>query len=272
MKKFFDELNESTITGGYPDSDDTTGICTDDDLPPGTTVFGDKMVPVVVPNRLTGKTLKYVPAADLGQEWNYDEFAYSTSMGSHKSYSDTLNGLDKLLGDRAWKHTDHRKMRMQTDKWVARSSDTDGGVKQTAKTSDDKFSHMKLTKDGELSKTTDEPPVQTSYWREVIMKELDIMEKINGYLDEPEDIINEEIVDSSDRKTISKAIMSGKNTKIVVKSLDIQANITNYDNEIVITYPKNEDFTLTLVDIADALGMEFKLTKDGGKQAFRMIK
>lgn len=249
MRKFFDELNEATVlTGGQ--------ISGDDDFPPGTTVFGNKFVPVVVKNRLTGATLKYVPAEDLGLEWNYDEFEDSMSMGSYKSYSDTLDGLSDLLGDRVWKHTDNRKFRMQQDKWIHRSGDQGGGgVKQVAKLGDDKddYVHKAIPK---AHKDTEN---------------MDITEKINQYVGEVEQI-EESVVDSSDRKSLAQAIMQGKNAKINIKSLGTQAVVTNYDNEIIITYPKSEDFTLTLVDIADTLGMTFKLTKDGGKQAFRMMK
>ena len=238
MRKFFNELNEATTMG----SGEISG---DDDLPTGTTVFGDKMVPVVVPNRLTGSTIKYVPADELGQEWNYDEFENSQAMGSIKAYSKTLDDLDGMLGGRLFNHTDRRKFRLAQDKWIARKGDQDGGgVSQTAKLSDDDEETMHI----------------------------DITERINQYVGDTVEQIDEEIVNPNDRKTISRAIMSGKNAKIVVKSLNLQANMTNYDDEVIITYTKSEDFTLTLVDIADTLGMDFKITKDGGKQAFRMIK
>lgn len=271
MKKFFNELNEATTISpsGYPD--DGSGISGDDDAAPGTTVFGDKMVPVVVPNRLTGKTIKYVPAEELGQSWNYDEFEASMSMGSYKSYSDTLDGLNKLLGDRHWSHTDNRKFRMSQEKWLARRGEKDGGVKQTARLSDNKPTHMELNKDGEFNKLKGEKPASNDYWSEVDMGKLDIMERITDYVGVQEPI-NEAQIDGQDRKTLARAIMSGKNAKIVIKSLNLQANMTNYDDEVVISYTNSQDFTLTLVDIADSFGLEWKLTKDGSKQAFRMTK
>jgi len=232
MRKFHDVLDETTsLTSGE--------IASDDDGAPGTTVFGDKMVPVVVPNRLTGKTIKYVPAADLDQEWNYDEFNNSMSMGSVKAYSKTLDDLDGVLGGRLFSHTDRRKFRMQGDKWVARKGNQDGGgVKQTAKLSDD----------GEET--------------------MDIQEKINRYLGEPEEVINEEIIDTADRKLISKAIMSGKTTNIKVKSLGIDATVRNDGEEVDIIYPNSEDFTMALIDIADALGYKFTTQKSGNKMHF----
>ena len=131
MRKFHDELDEATTLG--------SGVISgDDDLPTGTTVFGDKMVPVVVPNRLTGSTVKYVPADEVGDNWNYDEFENSMGMGSIKGYSKTLDDLDATLGGRLFQHTDRRKFRLSHDKWVARSSGKDGGVVQRAKLSDGK--------------------------------------------------------------------------------------------------------------------------------------
>jgi len=85
-------------------------------------------------------------------------------------------------------------------------------------------------------------------------------------------MVNEVVADANDRKLLAQAIIKGKNTKISIKSLGVQAIVTNSEAETIVTYQKNEDFTLILVDIADTLGMEFKLTKDGGKQAFRLIK
>jgi len=235
MKKFFDELNESTITGGYPDSGTVKGVSTDDDLPTGTTVFGDKMVKVEVENRLTGKTIKYVPADEVGQTWNYDEFEHSKGMGSYDSYSDTLDGLKNLLGDRLWKHTSAKKQTLGIDKVIARS-ETD--IDQDTKLADDK--------DDET---------------------MDIQEKIDRYLDEPEEI-NEEIVDASDRKVLTRAIMSGKASKLKIKSLGIDATLENDGEEVTIQYPKSDDFTLTLVDISDALGYSFDVGKNKGKTEF----
>lgn len=201
----------------------------------------------------------------------FDEFEHSKSMGSHKSYSDTLDGLNKLLGKRTWVHTDARKMRMQQTKWDAYKG---GDVKQTAKTQDDKYSYMELTKDGDTSRLKGDEPETYDYWKEVDRSKLpvDIIERITEYVGDTVEQIDEEIVNPNDQKTISRAIMSGKNARIVIKSLNLQANMTNYDDEIVITYTNSEDFTLTLVDIADTLGMTFKITKDGGKQAFCLIK
>lgn len=231
-------LKETTITGGYP-NDGSTGPASDDDLSVGTTVFGDKMVPVEVPNRLTGMTIKYVPADELDQDWNYDEFDHSTGMGSHKSYSKTLNSLDKILNDRLWKRTDNRKFKLQKDKHDARKSND---IDQTNKLSDDEEETMEIT------------------------------EKISIYLNLEETMMNEAEISTNDRKSLAKVLLSGKNSKVKIKSLNVDAVVTNYDNEIIITYPKNDDLTMSLVDVSDSLGMEFKTTKDGNKIAFRMIK
>jgi len=232
----YKKLIESIVSGGYPD-DGSTGPASDDDLPTGTTVFGDKMVPVKVDNRLTGSYIKHVPADELGQKWNYDEFEYSQPMGSRESYSDTLNSLNKLLGDRLWKHTTRRKQHFQSDKEDARSSND---IDQDSKLSDDEEESMEIT------------------------------EKINKYLGQEE--INEAVISISDRKSLSKVLLSGKNAKINIKSLDTNASIINNENNVVISYKESEDFTLSLVDIADSLGMDFKVRKAGGKQIFVMTK
>jgi hypothetical protein len=275
MKKFFDELNEATTVGPPPAYPDKGGISSDDDLPTGTTVFGDKMVPVVVPNRLTGSTVKYVPADDLKQEWNYDEFDNSAAMGSVKAYSETLQGLERILGDRLFKHTDARKVRMQKDKWAARSGEKDGGVKQTAKTQDDNPSHMELTGDGELNKMGGKKPESNDYWREVPMKNKpdDIMERINNYLGEPEEQINEDVADKDDRKGLSNAIIKGKTVKLKLDSLDgVELNIASKGDDVKVWYKRSQDLTLTLVDICDSLGYEFDVSKSGSETTFKITK
>ncbi len=238
MRKLLESIIESTVTGGYP-NDGSTGPASDDDLPVGTTVFGDKMVPVVVPNRLTGATIKYVTADDEGESWNYDEFDNSTGLGSYKSYSKTLKGLDNILGDRLWKRTDNRAFKLQQDKWLARSAND---IDQTTKLSDDEEETM------------------------------DITEKIGNWVGEETVLINEEMLSAPDKKVLAKAILKSKNVQLKMKSLKIDANLTNYDDEVVLTYKPNDDFTMALVDVSDSLGMDFQVTKDGGKTAFRIIK
>jgi hypothetical protein len=236
MKKFFDELNEATFLGSGQ-------ISGDDDLPTGTTVFGDKMVPVEVENRLTGKTIKYVPAADLEQEWNYDEFDHSMSMGSIKAYSKTLDDLDGMLGGRLFSHTDRRKFRLQGDKWLARSTAKDGGVVQKAKLSDDDEDTM------------------------------DITEKINQFLGDNPEPINEAVIDKDDRKGLTNAILKGKPVKLKFDSLDgVSASVTGKGDKVLVTYAKNEDLTLTLVDICDSLGYDFEVKKQGALQHFYITK
>ena len=229
MKNIF----ETTVTGGYPD-DGSTGPASDDDLPTGTTVFGDKYVPELVTNRLTGSTIKYVPAADKGENWNYDEFEHSIGMGSDDSYSDTLDSLKSILGDRLWKHTSGKRHELSPDKEDAFK---DGEVDQEEKLSNDKEETM------------------------------DITEKITSWIGDTE-IINEEVLSSNDRKILSKSILMSKNKQLKLKSIKTDVNITNYDDEVVLTYLPNDDLTLSLIDIADSLGMGFSKTKDGKKTAF----
>ena len=230
----FKDILESTVSGGYP-NDGSTGPASDDDMPTGTTIFGDKMIPEVVPNRLTGSTIKYSPAKD---DWNYDEFEHAMGMGSEESYSKTLDGLKDLLGDRLWNHVVRKPQELSPDK-------------------EDKYKESEIDQDEKISDDEEET--------------MDITEKINKWVGD-ETIINEEVLSSADRKTLAKAIMKEKNTQLKMKSLKVDANLTNYDDEVVLTYKPNEDFTMTLVDVADSLGMEFHKTKDGGKTAFRMMK
>lgn len=232
------EILESTITGGYP-ADGSTGPCDDDDLPTGTTVFGDKMVPKKVPNRLTGYTIKYVPADEVGEEWNYDEFENSQGMGSKDGYSKTLDNLKTILGDRLWKHTKDKQIQLSLDKKDARD---DSDVDQDKKLSDDEEETM------------------------------DITERISQWVGEDVVLINEEVLSAPDRKVLAKAILKSKNVQLKMKSLKVDANLTNYDDEVVVSYKPNEDFTMALVDVADSLGMDFQTTKDGSKTAFRIMK
>lgn len=246
MRKFHDLLNEATTLSpsGYPN---TGGIASDDDLPPGTTVFGDKFVPVLVKNRLTGVTKKYVPADDLGQEWNYDEFEYSQPMGSYLSYSETLDGMeDNINGMKGmWRHTDQRTFRMFKDKWQHRSDDQDtSGVKQTARLRDGK--------EGE---------------------HMDIKERIEIYLGDELEEINEFVVDKDDRKMITQAIMKGKPVKLILKSYDgVSMSVVSKGKEVLVSYNNDEEVTLTLVEIADSLGMEFSVSKSGPTQHFKITK
>lgn len=231
------DILESTVSGGYPD-DGSTGPASDDDLPTGTTIFGDKFVPEVVPNRLTGSTIKYSPATD---DWNYDEYEHAMGMGSEKSYSKTLDSLKSLLGDRLWKHTDKYNTELSPDKAKARR---DSEVDQTSK----------LNKD-------DEETMDTK----------DITEKITTWIGE-EEIINENTLSANDRKSLSKSIIKSENAQLKLKSINTNVNVTNYDDEVVLSYLPNDDLTLALVDIADSLGMEFDKKKDGKKTAFVLEK
>ncbi len=238
----WEKVLEQTVSGGYP-NDGSAGPASDDDGAPGTTVFGDKYVPVKVKNRLTGTTIKYVPANEIGQEWNYDEFDNSSSMGTRKAYSKTLDSLEDVVGDRMWRYTDKSKsFRIRQDKYLKRK---ENDIDQTHRLGDDEEDTMEIT------------------------------EKINKYLNEgveEDNRLDEKDIASSDRKSLARILMSNKNSKVNIKSLGVQAVVTNYDDEIVITYPKNDDFTIALIDIADSLGMDFRKTKDGSKVAFRMMK
>ena len=248
MKTFFNILNdidEATAigtSGGNPTYPDTGNISGDDDLPTGTAVFGDKYVPEMVPNRLTGATKRWAPTTDA---WNYDEFDNSSGMGSWESYHDTLNGLNKLLHDRHWKHTNRKAQRLQRDKErLRRANDID----QTTKLSDDEYDKtIKLT-----------------------VEDMDILNKIDNYVGK--EILDETVVSSTDRRALSQIIVKEKNIKIMLKDIDAEVILSKQKNTAVLTYDANDDITLVLVDIADALGYDFTTAKKNGKTTFTIIK
>lgn len=232
MKDILDKIDEATYVGAYPS--DGSGVATDDDLPPGTFVFGDKMVPVNVPNRLTGATKKYVTADDLNQDWNYNEFDNSKSMGSLDSYSDTLKDLKGALADRLWKHVDtNASDNMHPDK-------------------EEKFDDSEVDQDSKLSDDEEE----------VVQVKESILEKIDKWTKEPKHI-NEAEIAGSDRKALTKIIMSGKSSKIKIKSLNLDVTVRNDDGKVDVIYSKNDDFTMSLVEIADAMGFSFTTGKNG---------
>ncbi len=129
LKDYF--LLEETSTGGY--ASDGTGVSGDDDLPTGTTILGDKFVPEMVPNRLTGATKRYAPATE---DWNWREFENCSGMGSQKNYSETLDSMEDLFGARFWHNTEKRSAGLlQKDKARIRKSNE---IDQTANLGDDK--------------------------------------------------------------------------------------------------------------------------------------
>ena len=228
-------LTESTSTGGYPS--DGTGISGDDDLPTGTGVFGDKMVKEIVPNRLTGATVRYVPST---KNWNWNEFENSTGMGSQKNYSDTLDSMVNLFGERFWKHTTPRKSdKLHRDKEALRKqSDAD----QTAKLGKDKEESAVEPEQNEVS-------------------EMDILLKIDAHLYEAD-------LTPADRRSITKAIVSGKSVKVNIKNMKLDVKINDTKNGTTFEYANNTDFTLALVDISDTLGMEFEQKTKGNTTVF----
>lgn len=230
-------LKEATVVGTYPS--DGTGISGDDDLPTGTGVIGDKYVPEIVPNRLTGATKRYAPSTE---EWNWNEFENSTGMGSQKNYSETLDSMVSLFGERFWAHTTPRSSdKLQKDKEALRKQ-ADGD--QTAK----------LGKDKEESAPEPEQKEVT---------EMDILSKIDRYLCEAD-------LTPADRKSITKAVMSGKSMKINLKNMKLDVKITDTKDGTIFEYPKNIDFTLALVDISDTVGMEFEEKTKGNTTIFTM--
>jgi len=94
------KIYEATSVGNYPD-DGSTGIASDDDLPPGNIVFGDKYKKTNdYYNRLTSFKRQFKP--DLG-DWYWDEFENSTGMEDPENYSDTLDSMEERWPN-IWKH------------------------------------------------------------------------------------------------------------------------------------------------------------------------
>lgn len=230
-------LKETTIAGAYPS--DGTGISGDDDLPTGTGVIGDKYVPEMVPNRLTGATKRYAPATN---NWNWNEFENCTGMGSQKNYSDTLDSMTDLFGERFWAHTTPRKSdALQKDKEALRKqSDAD----QTAK----------LGKDN--TESAPEPEQKG-------ITEMDIINRIDSHIYEAD-------LSPADRRSITKAIVSGKTMKVNIKNMKLDVKITDTKNGTIFEYPTNNDFTLALVDISDTVGMDFEHHVKGNSTIFTM--
>lgn len=241
MKKLKDYLEESTALANaqgaetYPNTGNISG---DDDHPTGTTVFGDKYVKSVETNRLTGQTVQWKPAEG---DWNYDEFQNSSGMGAYDSYSDTLDGLNDLFGDRVWRYTDARKQDLATDKETARASND---IDQTAKLSDD-----------------DEETAPVS--------ENDITNKLDAYTSEP---LVEETVSKLDRNSLKRLIVGEKTAKIKLKEPSVEISITSNPKSVILTYKANDDVTMALVDISDSLNRTFKTLKSGKATVFMMEK
>lgn len=152
FKKYLREA--TTVSPGYTPVGDKSGITGDDDMPTGTTVFGDKMVPVEVPNRLTGSYKKYVPADEIDPNWTYDEFEHSQGMGDMDGYSKSLDGLSSVLGDRLWKHV----MGKRDDISVTPDKE-DLGDTSDVKLSDDEEDYMDITE--QISKYLTEAELNT---------------------------------------------------------------------------------------------------------------
>jgi len=240
-------LLETTKTGA--------SICSDDDLVTGTTIFGEKMVPVKVPNRLTGATIKYVTADELGQDWNYDEFDNSQGMGSSKSYSKTLASLKGMLGDRLWKHTDARRLQLDKQKMDARA---DNDIDQTARLHDDDEETKKVEENVDI---TDK--IKT------FLKDDDSIETII----EQSEVLIESISDkvsSSDRRSLSKTILSGKSGKVKLSSVGETVNVDINDDKVVVSCPDHDEVIFALVEIADSLDLKFSQKKRGNKIEFTL--
>ena len=236
IRKYLEEA--TSIAPAF--TDDGTGICTDDDLPTGTGVFGDKYIPEIVPNRLTGATKRFVP--DL-TNWNWNEFEHSMGMGSKKNYSDTLDSMENMFGkERFWKHTNNRR---------------------TDKLNPEKEKLFKQSDANQKAKLGDDENDETIEVRKQEITEMDILSRIKEHLNEAE-------LAAPERREITKVIMGNKNVKMNLKSMKLDVQITDMKGGTKFEYPANQDLTLALVDIADSVGMEFTESTKNKRTTFTM--
>jgi len=92
-------ISEATVGGGYPDNG--TGIATDDDVPTGNIVYGEKYKRDKYFNKLT--SYKDIWKIDLS-DWNWSKFENCLGMEDTDSYSDTLDSMEDLFPEEVWKN------------------------------------------------------------------------------------------------------------------------------------------------------------------------
>lgn len=93
-----------------------------------------------------------------------------------------------------------------------------------------------------------------------------IIEAIDRYL-------NEQRLTTSDRKTITSAIVRGKSQDFKVKGLDnAKVEAKDTDEGILLSFDsKLTELAASLVDIADTLGYDFDSTQKGNKTQFLIL-
>jgi len=96
----FKEILEATVTGGYP-NDGYRGVASDDDLPTGNIVYGEKYKRIPFFNRLTSFQKNWI--IDNGP-WDWDQFRNCVGMEDLENYSKTLDSMKDLFPGYTWKN------------------------------------------------------------------------------------------------------------------------------------------------------------------------
>ena len=98
LKEALEFLDETTYSAGYPD--DGTGVSSDDDMPPGNIVYGEKYKKGKYFNKLTPYDKIWKPD---NSDWTWDKFKNSIGMEDFNNYSNTLNGMERLFPEDTWR-------------------------------------------------------------------------------------------------------------------------------------------------------------------------
>ena len=81
----------------YPD--DGSGVCGDDDRPPGNILIGSKFRELPFFNKLTNFTRNWEPDPD---KWKWDHFEMAKGMEDYDNYSQTLQTMSSLFPEKTW--------------------------------------------------------------------------------------------------------------------------------------------------------------------------
>ena len=102
---------------------------------------------------------------------------------------------------------------------------------------------------------------------------MDLLEKIDMFIDELEEKINEEKIDKIDKQGLVHWILQGKPVDLKIDSLNgVEVMLTGKGNKVRLVYNKNDDLTSTLVDISKSSGYDFDIKKSGTKHTFNITK
>lgn len=92
-------LPEATIASNRPD---TGGVCGDDDRPPGNITFGQRYQRRKYYNKLT--PYQTIWDVDDLEKFTWDFFENLGGMEDVKNYSNTLQGLEKVIPKETWEN------------------------------------------------------------------------------------------------------------------------------------------------------------------------